>query len=83
MNFITNEIPFYATDPNETNVNDLDYLPKISSLLLKQVVEPSVIWISLSLLINTQPICPFTQRFREERGSLLFLFTFKQNTIKD
>ena len=36
----TNEIPFFASDPNEINVNDLDFLPKISSPLLKQVVEP-------------------------------------------
>ena len=23
VNFTTNEIPFFATDPNDTNVNDL------------------------------------------------------------
>ena len=51
-NFTTNEIPFLATHPDETNVNDLDFLPKISSPLLKQLVEPlQVIWISLCLLI--------------------------------
>lgn len=36
--FTTNEISFFTTYPNETNVNDLDFLPKISSPLLKQVV---------------------------------------------
>ena len=40
VNSTTNEIPFYATHPDEINVNDLDFLPKISSLLLKQLVEP-------------------------------------------
>jgi hypothetical protein len=39
-NFTTNEIPFLATHPDETNVNDLDFLPKISTPLLKQLVEP-------------------------------------------
>jgi hypothetical protein len=40
VNFTTNEIPFLPLIPNETNVNDIDFLPKISSPLLKQVVEP-------------------------------------------
>ncbi len=39
-NFTTNEIPFLATHPDETNVNDLDFLPAISTPLLKQLVEP-------------------------------------------
>jgi hypothetical protein len=39
-NFTTNKIPFLVTDPDEINVNDLDFLPKISTPLLKQLVEP-------------------------------------------
>ena len=39
-NFTSNNIPFLATHPDETNVNDLDFLPKIDTPLLKQLVEP-------------------------------------------
>jgi hypothetical protein len=40
VNFTTNKSPFLATQPDETNVNDLDFLPKIGTPLLKQLVEP-------------------------------------------
>ncbi len=40
VNFTTNESPFLATQPDGTNVNDLDFLPIIGTSLLKQLVEP-------------------------------------------
>ena len=40
VNFTDKEIPFLTTHPDETNVNDLDFLPNCSTPLLKQLVEP-------------------------------------------
>lgn len=40
VNCTANRIPFLTTEPDGTYVSDLDFLPKGSTPLLKQLLEP-------------------------------------------